>query len=205
MLNTNFLQIIQQSDYLRMPWKNGLGETREIQRFEDNTGLRFRISQASVVDNGVFSDFSGMHRTLVLLSGEGMILDHQGKDAPRYSHNLTQSLDIARFSGGDKTHATLIQGTIEDLNIMVRDADTHARVIAEFGPTILAVSDKNKLFTGFYANQKTAINYYCGQSEQMETLFLPSQSLLVVDSCHSDFNELKLLEGSGVLIQIERK
>lgn len=205
MLDTDLFQVFLQSDYLRMPWKNGLGETLEIQRYEDDAGLRFRISQAAVVDNGVFSDFSGMHRTLVLLSGNGMILDHQGTDTPRYSHNLTQALDMARFAGGDETHATLVQGAIEDLNIMVREADTQARVIAAVAPTILAFSGKNKLFTGFYANQKTAVTYYCDQSEQTETMFLPSQSLLVMDACDSDFNELKLLEGSGVLIQVESK
>ena len=74
--NAPVISVIKQSGYKRMPWKNGLGETLEIYTLEDTTGLRLRISQAAVVADCIFSEFRGLHRSLVLLSGEGMTLKH---------------------------------------------------------------------------------------------------------------------------------
>lgn len=124
------IQIITANNFKTMPWKNGLGSTLEIKRHDDSDGQRFRISKASVVEDGLFSDFSGQHRTLVLLSGEGMSLQHKGQGG-HSAHQLQNVLDIARFFGGDQTYATLENNKpIEDLNIMVREKDTLAKVTA---------------------------------------------------------------------------
>ena len=117
-------QIITANNFKNMPWKNGLGSTLEIKRYNDKNGQRFRISKAAVVEDGLFSDFSGQERTLVLLSGKGMMLNHKGQHGES-SHRLKKTLDMARFSGGNETYAILENNTpIEDLNIMVRAKDT---------------------------------------------------------------------------------
>ncbi|WP_421856617.1 HutD family protein [Marinomonas sp.] len=184
----NFI-IIEQSQFLRMPWKNGLGETLEIQRYEDKSGLRFRISQASVVENGVFSDFSGLHRTLVLLSGEGMALEHT--NSSKSSHILNKLLDIARFSGGDKTYAKLKSGKIEDLNIMVRDTDTQATVQACTAPCSLSFSN-NTLFNGFYVCEDSLLEV------EDEAVAIKAHSVIVF----SQNANVRLTKGNGVFISI---
>lgn len=188
----NFI-IIEPSQYLRMPWKNGLGETLEIQRHEDEIDLRFRISQASVVEDGMFSDFSGLHRTLVLLSGEGMTLKHTN-----HTNLLTNPLDMARFSGGDETHATLKNGKIEDLNIMVRDTDTQARVEAYTAPCSLSSSNNDTLFSGFYCNEKCTLGIDNGEVVNGEIVSVDAHSTVIF----SKDTRVLLSQGSGVFIQV---
>ncbi len=145
-----------QADYHPMPWKNGLGETLEIACMRDEKGILFRISQASVTEDGLFSDFSGLQRTLVLLSGRGMHLVHTGKDGRTIEQSLNAELDIARFSGGDRTCATLPGGPIEDFNIMVREGSIKARVqtITDNEPF---VSGADSLWCGFYARETSLL------------------------------------------------
>ena len=187
------VSIIEPAQYLRMPWKNGLGETLEIQKLEDNQGLRFRISQAAVKEDGVFSNFAGLHRTLVLLSGKGMTLDHKSENSS-HSHILSKVLDMARFSGGDETHAILKNGKIEDLNIMVREADTKADVYAYFAPTQFDVgNNSDNLLTAFYANQPCEIRV-----NNKEIFTLEASGFLVI----KQNTALCLMAGSGVFIRI---
>ncbi|TYL48808.1 HutD family protein [Marinomonas sp. IMCC 4694] len=181
--------IIKPAQYQRMPWKNGLGETLEIQKMEDDQGLRFRISQASVKADGVFSNFAGLHRTLVLLSGNGMTLAHSGK----HTSVLNNPLDIARFSGGDETHATLHNGTIEDLNIMVRNSDTHAKVEAYTAPCSFSFSNNDTLFSGFYASEDSVI-----EMENAEAVTIKAHSMVTF----SQNAKATLTQGRGVLVCI---
>lgn len=198
-------QIIKQDSYLRMPWKNGLGETLEIQRHDDEQGLRFRISQASVKDDGVFSDFSGVHRTLVLLSGGGVQLTHSStkdkNDQRVIHHQLNSLLDSARFTGGDETYATLNSGVIEDLNIMVREEDTLSQVQTGFAPIHFSLLSKT-IFTGFYANKETILAFQDNQSSEIQTVLVPSQSLISLKQDHLNLATIQLISGSGVLIEI---
>lgn len=198
-------QIIKQDSYLRMPWKNGLGETLEIQRHDDEQGLRFRISQASVKDDGVFSDFSGLHRTLVLLSGNGMLLSHRNASSENdetTEHQLTTPLDMARFSGGDETHARLINGMIEDLNIMVRDSDCRSSVQAGFAPAFLSLAHEATLFTGFYANEDSIVAFQADETGETNTLLIPSQSLMLLSQHAINLDAIQLISGCGILIEI---
>tara|TARA_R110000868_G_scaffold21446_5_gene88810 strand:+ start:852 stop:1505 length:654 start_codon:yes stop_codon:yes gene_type:complete len=203
-LNTQLqYKIIQRCDYKPMPWKNGLGLTLEMWRIDDDSNLRLRISQASVVENGVFSDFSGLSRTLVLLSGTGVTLEHRNS-GESISNELSKVLAMACFSGGDETYATLKKGVIEDLNIMVRESDTVAKVTAGFAQTVFVLSKKTTqekvLFTGFYANEETIVSYQEDQMHETQTLSLPAHSLLYIEQ-HS-LSEIELISGSGILIEI---
>ena len=120
------LTIFSPETFKTIPWKNGLGHTTEL---AINSGANldkfdWRLSFASVVNDGDFSNFSGYQRNLVLIEGEGLILDHRNGDIDE----LTNLLDIAHFDGGSKTHGSLVNGGIKDFNIMTKQSSFTAEV-----------------------------------------------------------------------------
>ncbi|MBB5573859.1 MULTISPECIES: HutD/Ves family protein [Rhizobium] len=113
------MKLLRASDHKRMPWKNGGGETVEIAVSPDGAGLAdfdWRVSMATVATDGPFSVFPGIDRTLSILEGEGMTLFIEGREPER----LTQASDPLPFAADAPTSATLIDGTITDLNVMTR-------------------------------------------------------------------------------------
>ena len=101
-----------------MPWKNGGGETTEIAVSPAAAGLddfEWRISMALVKDDGPFSVFPGIDRTLSILDGNGMRLTIDGKPAA-----LTKASPPLSFAADLATNAVLIDGAITDLNVMSR-------------------------------------------------------------------------------------
>jgi environmental stress-induced protein Ves len=117
--------LIRGAELVAAPWKNGGGVTREVAAFPLNAGLdafTWRVSIADVAQAGPFSRFAGIDRTLVLLSGAGMLLDERdGTNAHALkTHTLTQPLDIARFAGEAQIDARLVGGATRDFNLMVR-------------------------------------------------------------------------------------
>ncbi|WP_082520685.1 HutD family protein [Rhizobium sp. Root482] len=120
-------RILKASDYRRMPWKNGGGETVEIAVFPPTADLAsfgWRVSMATVADNGPFSVFPGIDRTLAVLQGEGMELDIAG----RTPMLLTQASAPLAFPADAATWARLVSGAITDLNIMTRRGQWTHRV-----------------------------------------------------------------------------
>src|SRR3989338_5597281 len=69
------------ADYTTMPWANGKGVTVEMLRVEEG-GLKWRLSRASLVENGDFSAFPGIERNLTVISGPGFDLVAQGLHLP---------------------------------------------------------------------------------------------------------------------------
>jgi environmental stress-induced protein Ves len=80
----------------------------------------WRVSVADVAQAGPFSRFDGVDRTLVLLSGAGMLLDELGDAGVVNTHVLRQPLDLARFDGETRIDARLVDGATRDFNLMVR-------------------------------------------------------------------------------------
>ncbi len=69
------MRVIRSTDYRRMPWKNGSGETAEIAIWPDGVALDafdWRISMARVAADGPFSAFAGVDRLSIthMLSAE---------------------------------------------------------------------------------------------------------------------------------------
>lgn len=63
------------ADYTAMPWANGRGTTVEMLRETGpDGGLLRRLSMASVVEDGPFSNFPGIERNLTVISGPGFDL-----------------------------------------------------------------------------------------------------------------------------------
>lgn len=120
------LQVIAPQKFKTIPWKNGLGETTELAINEGGNldSFDWRLSIASVINDGVFSDFSGYQRNLVLIAGNGIMLKHDDNKVD----NLTNLLDIAKFDGDCKTHGKLCDGAIKDFNIITNNQKIQPQV-----------------------------------------------------------------------------
>lgn len=133
------MKFLPASGHKRMPWKNGGGETIEIAVFPEGAPLSefdWRVSMATVASDGPFSAFPGIDRTLSILEGNGMTLLIDGRDPAR----LTEADAPLAFPADVATSATLIDGTIVDLNVMTRRGKLthHVRRFAIEGERSLA-------------------------------------------------------------------
>ncbi len=114
-------------DYRTMPWKNGGGSTTELAIFPEQADIDsfvWRLSTATVAQDGPFSYFAQIDRSLAILSGQAMVLkaSKEASDGQR----LTQDSLPYRFPGEEPIYASLEAGTIVDLNLMTRrDACQH--------------------------------------------------------------------------------
>ncbi len=110
------MQILRRTAYAAAPWKNGGGTTHEAIRVPPaGDPFRWRVSIANVDTAGDFSDFSGYHRTLVLLEGSGVTLDIG--DGHRVG--LREAGDLVQFDGATAVRCTLVAGPCADLNLIV--------------------------------------------------------------------------------------
>lgn len=110
------ISILSPDNFNTIPWKNGKGETIELAINDGGTldDFTWRLSMASVVEDGVFSDFSGYQRNLILIEGNGISLQHDDNKIDKL-HNL---LEIANFDGGCRTVGNLHAGAITDFNVI---------------------------------------------------------------------------------------
>jgi uncharacterized protein len=113
------IRLIKSSAYIRKPWKNGGGMLADIVMFPAGAGLDvfdWRISLAHVGMSGPFSNFPGIDRGMIILSGDGMRLDIAGAA----SVVLGAASPPFAFPGDTPAAATLTAGPIDDLNAMTR-------------------------------------------------------------------------------------
>jgi hypothetical protein len=118
-----WLRRITPADHRIMPWKNGLGVTREIAidppgATMTDASFRWRLSIATVAQSGPFSQFPGIDRTIMVIEGKGMELT-VARQAPQ---RLDRCFQPFSFSGDAATECKLIDGPIRDFNLMVNRA-----------------------------------------------------------------------------------
>jgi hypothetical protein len=121
-------RMLKPADYVRMPWKNGGGQTTEIVSHPPGATLaafEWRISVADVASDGPFSQFHGVDRVTVLISGAGLHLTHDG-----HAVELRVPFEPYAFSGDDAVTCTLVDGPIRDFNLMVRRGRAKGQVVA---------------------------------------------------------------------------
>jgi environmental stress-induced protein Ves len=90
------------------PWKNGGGFARELA-----AGDGWRISLAGVERDAAFSVYEGVTRHSVVVSGAGLRL-RDGAETLELAR-----FDPVRYDGGRAWHATLLDGPVQVLNVMV--------------------------------------------------------------------------------------
>lgn len=100
------------------PWKNGGGTTRELLVWPPDAGpdgWSLRLSLATIDHDGPFSPFPGLERHFVVVDGAGVSLAW-----PTGSRWVCRGDRPLVFDGADAPDARLIDGTTEDLNLMLR-------------------------------------------------------------------------------------
>ena len=128
-------------EYREMPWKNGGGSTTELLIEPPGAtlagGFLWRLSMAAVADSGPFSRFPGIDRTLLLLEGNGLELDH----GPQGQAWLRGPLEPVAFSGDWTTRGRLLDGPCRDFNVMSdRSKVRHEVRILRPGPVPAALA-----------------------------------------------------------------
>lgn len=116
------VQVLGPADFLKMPWKNGLGVTTElaVARRAGEEGFDWRISTATVAVPGPFSVFAGIDRSLAIVRGGSLTLNVEGHD----DVTLTSQTPAYAFGGElavSSTPALDVDGVpIDDFNVMTR-------------------------------------------------------------------------------------
>jgi uncharacterized protein len=111
-------RLLKPADYVRMPWKNGGGQTTQIAVHPAGAAAAefdWRVSVADVATDGPFSHFPGVDRVLVLVSGAGMRLA-----GDTLSAELRAPFEPYLFSGDEALSCSLVAGPVRDFNLMLR-------------------------------------------------------------------------------------
>ncbi len=110
------LALIRSADITPTPWKNGGGSTRTLALWPADSGMTdfaWRISVARIEQDGPFSSFDGVDRTLILLDGNGMLLDFAGRQV-----RVDRTTPRIDFAGEDAPDCRLLDGPTTDFNLM---------------------------------------------------------------------------------------
>ena len=99
-----------------VPWRNGLGVQYEIAcdgALPDD--WTWRLSTADITQDVPFSSFPGVTRDFCVADGNGVVLNINGVD------HRCEPGSITKFRGDDVVAAALTDGSMQALNLMVRD------------------------------------------------------------------------------------
>ena len=113
-----------------MPWANGRGTSYEIASDRnDAEEWTWRLAMAPVNEDGAFSRIECVNRFLAVVEGNGMLLSVDRKKLQ------CRPMQVVRFRGDAITDATLTDGPITDINLMIRrkEADGEMAIVAEAG------------------------------------------------------------------------
>ncbi len=113
-----------------MPWANGRGTSYEIASDRNEAGeWTWRLAMAPVNEGGPFSRIECVNRSLAVVEGAGMLLSVDRKKLQ------CLPMQVVRFRGDAITEATLTDGPILDINLMVlrKEANGEMAIISEAG------------------------------------------------------------------------
>lgn len=120
---TNNVVLHHSSDYLIQPWKNGQGTTTEITKGTisgEKNGFDWRLSVAEIQNDGPFSEFAEIDRTLMLLEGNGIELVDKEPIMPPSSNTLADPFSYFSFDGSTPIFCKLLDGPTTDFNVMTK-------------------------------------------------------------------------------------
>ncbi len=183
------INIISTDQYKTIPWKNGKGQTTEL-AISLNGGMDdfdWRLSIAIVVEDGLFSDFTGFERNLILLEGQGIKLIHDEKQTDL----LDTPLSISSFNGKSKTKGLLLGGPIKDFNLMTRDGMYQVDVKAFIDQTEINIGINGLCFVYSHQNKVTI-------SLENELVVVPIGHLVMV----KDESTVEIVGKGFILIQL---
>ena len=129
------IQRVKPEQWQTQRWQNGGGITHQICRQDDAQGMVWRLSIAEVASDGPFSQFSGIERAIMLLSGDGFRLQNQSG----VLCELHKALEPYYFAGETEINCSLLGGPVRDFNLMLRRSDYSAQL------SVLEITSDNAL------------------------------------------------------------
>ena len=186
--------LIPANEYRRERWKNGLGWTREILRWpEDSESWDWRLSIAEVDKGGPFSTFSGIDRELVLLSGEGMHLNFEDGE----SVTLLPPHDHHRFAGERAVSAELISGPTQDFNLMWQRDRVEATLLHRplVGP-MLFFAEPGVRWAAYVLSGRAVVK------DQLLPMAMEQGDTALIEPDHHGRANRVILEGGGELLLV---
>ena len=123
--------ILGPEDFRLMPWANGKGVTTELAREERDGRMLWRLSRASVVEDGPFSIFPGIERNLTVLTGPGFDLTGEGVSL------RARPMAPLAFPGDVPVTASAVSAPSDDFNVMTDRALQRPRVEVLFQPQVI--------------------------------------------------------------------
>jgi len=103
------ITLLDPTQYVRTPWKNGGGVTVDI-AFEGDV---WRFSRTPITAAGPFSDYRGFERLQVLVAGSGLVLQ-----TPTGEIDVRRPFRPVRFNGETPIVSRLEAGPVEVINLM---------------------------------------------------------------------------------------
>lgn len=191
-----------------MPWKNGRGATTELAIHPEGADLSvrpfdWRISVADVIEDGDFSPFPGYDRSLLVARGGGMQLDFAAASAPL---RLPGPGTLASFSGDWPTRGRLLDGPVQDFNVMSARARMHHECEVVAGTPVEFVREPGREALFCHCVAGTVVLKMRGNAEwNLE----PQQSLwLPEEPGYSGFSQLMVMPHSrhtlAVVVRLRR-
>jgi environmental stress-induced protein Ves len=104
---------LTRADYKVQLWANGRGQTVELARADGPDGMLWRLSVATVSEDGAFSLFPGVDRELTVISGPGFRIEGDGIALE------ARPFQPVAFPGDVPVRATGVAAPSEDFNLMV--------------------------------------------------------------------------------------
>lgn len=177
------MRLLRAADYVRTPWKNGGGSTREICR-DQGKGLEdfgWRLSIADIEQGGPFSTFAGYERVITVLEGEGMRLQVDGVNS-----GPLRVYEPYAFSGDSVVSCELINGPIRDFNLIYSPMRFAARLQWLDGRAPLQLNESGTALIVFAAGPQAQVEADGNITalQRHDTLVLPpSPSVRVTGHC----------------------
>lgn len=185
-------RLIQYASLRPTPWKNGGGVTTELAMSPPGAGLDdfdWRVSLASIAEDGPFSQFPGVDRTLVLVAGDGVLLDFGDERVV-----LSPSEPLVEFAGEDPVRATVHGQATLDFNVLTRRGRYRHRIEPfvvsgsvplprRSGTTLVFLADGESLSVGSARERLALVRYdlLVLDGEQAWTLESAQATVFVVD------------------------
>ena len=191
------MRIIRAADCLVMPWKNGGGTTTEIAVAPEGASLNdfdWRISMAHVGQDGPFSSFPGIDRTLSVLTGAGITLAFGDGERVR----LDRGSAPYPFAADRAVDGVLVDGPIDDLNVMSRRGRWRHRVERLSGEGSLTAGEG--LLVLVARNGKWQVNGAALPAGDSAILEAPGRVELIVSGGEAELYVVQLtMEARGTL------
>ncbi|MDP1840786.1 MAG: HutD family protein [Reyranella sp.] len=112
--------LLDPTQYITTPWKNGGGVTVDI-AVEGNV---WRLGRTPIVAAGPFSDYSGFHRVQEQVAGRGLVLK-----TPTGEIDVRQPFRPVRFAGETPIVSRLESGPVEVVNLIGNRAKVRIDIV----------------------------------------------------------------------------